>query len=140
MTIVNILIYFSPGFFSSCMLTMAPLASTPLQPQERSLPSGESLYLRPGKASWIRPLWSGHLSSVIFLQGQHVQVSPTHRCSQSLISLRPEQQAVPQPCWAVFSGSEPTGHRGPLSQNASVAKLSWSSLRADRINIHTQTL
>lgn len=40
MIIVNILIYLPPFFFPFCMLTKAPaLASTSLQPLERSLPS-----------------------------------------------------------------------------------------------------
>lgn len=136
MTVINIWMYFPPLFLlyvnnGLCSRLHIPAASGEIL--------AISLYLRPGKASWIRPLWFGHQARVILLQAQHVQVLTICSRSQSLISQRPEQQAVPQPCWAVLRGSEPAGHRGPLSQNVSSAKFSWSSLRVDRINIHTHT-
>jgi hypothetical protein len=61
-----------------------------------------SLYLRPGKTSWIRLLRFRHQSRVILPLAQQVQVALIHRWSQLLISRRPEQQGVPQPCWAVL--------------------------------------
>lgn len=121
---------FPPAIFFLYVTNDSALA---LHPHAPGVDPCHCSYLRPGKASWDQAFGSASVQSLILPQAQHVLASTIYRWSQWLPAVRPEQAVLsplgcPQSSWASW-------HRGPFVSDVFPAKP-WSSLRADRINIH----